>query len=185
MPVDLKQLSSLEKRSTTSKNKNKQHETKGKTKQTRISKSLENLIGLSGEIHAFRVLQNTYGSSIVSASSWLSENSLSVYPDNKASDGMGCDFMIVVHDRTHYIEVKSSEGESDSFKLGSSEIRLALELAKTSRRRAKETYMILRVSNALTVKPSFQLLPNPYDEKYQSLFSIEEADARVSYRPKK
>ena len=145
---------------------------------------MENLIGLSGEIHAFRMLQNTYGEFIVSPSSWISENSLSVYPDNKVSDSFGCDFKIVLHNRTYYIDVKASEEDSDSFKLGSSEIRLALELTRKARRRNRESYFILRVLSALTVAPTFQLLPNPYDEKCRSLFTIEEADARVRYRLK-
>jgi len=89
----------------------------------------------------------------------------------------------VVQDRTFYVEVKSTEGDSDSFKMGSSEIRLALELAKR-RRRIKETYLILHISNVLTPTPWFRLLPNPYDERNSSLFTIEEADARISYRPK-
>jgi hypothetical protein len=183
-PVDLKQLSSLERSSGRATHMHKRQDPTNKPKHVYISKSMENLIGLSGEIHSFRMLQNAYGSSIVSPSSWLSENSLSVYPDNKVSDGIGCDFRIGLHGRTYYIDVKSSEGDGDSFKMGSSEIRLALELTKRSRRRNKESYFILRVPNALTVKPSFQLLPNPYDEKFRSLFTIEEADARISYRLK-
>ena len=97
---------------------------------------------------------------------------------------MGCDFVVALQDRTYHIEVKASEGESESFTLGSSEIRLAMELAKKSRRRRKEIFLILRVSNALSEAPSFQLLQNPYDQKYQTLFVIEEADARVRYRTK-
>lgn len=90
--------------------------------------------------------------------------------------------MIVLDDRTHYIEVKSSEGNQESFTVGSSEIRLAMELTKKSRKRRKETFSVLKVLNALTAEPSFQLLPNPYDPRYQSLFVIEEADARVRYQ---
>ena len=145
---------------------------------------MENLIGLSGEIHAFRMLQNTYGASTVSASTWVSGNSAHVFPDNKTDDGKGCDFVVILQGRTHHIEVKASEGESESFTLGSSEIRLAMKLAKKSRRRMKEVFLILRVSNALSAAPSFELLPNPYDQKYQALFVIEEADARVRYRSK-
>jgi hypothetical protein len=153
-------------------------------KQKYQSKSKENLIGLSGEIHAFRMLQNNYGSSAVSASSWVSGNSALVFPDNKTDDGKGCDFVVVLQDRTYYMEVKSSEGDSEGFTLGSSEIRLAMELTKKTRQKRKEIFLMLRVSNALTTTPSFQLLPNPYDQKYQSFFVIEEADARVRYRSK-
>ena len=183
-PVDLARPSALEKRAPTGRGGSREQKATNKTKHTYISKSMENLIGLSGEIHAYRILQATYGSSVVSASSWISENSLSVYPDNKVSDSKGCDFEIVAQNRTFYVEVKSTEGDSDTFKMGSSEIRLALELAKKRRRRTKETYLILHISNVLTSTPSFRLLPNPYDERNSALFTIEEADARISYRPK-
>ena len=181
--VDLTRPSALEKSTLAGKRKSWEQKPTNKAKHVYISKSMENLIGLSGEIHAYRMLQTVYGSSAVSASSWISENSLSVYPDNKVSDSRGCDFEIIVLDRTFYIEVKSTEGDSDSFKMGSSEIRLALELARR-RRRAKEAYLIMHISNVLTPTPSFRLLPNPYDERNSSLFTIEDADARISYRPK-
>jgi hypothetical protein len=41
--------------------------------------------------------------------------------------------------------------------------------------------MVLRVMNALSGQPSFQLLPNPYDPKHQSRFVIEDAETRVRY----
>lgn len=181
--VDLTQPSGLEKSSSPAKRASWEQKPANKTKHVYLSKSMENLIGLTGEIHAYRMLQAVYGSSAVSASSWISENSLSVYPDNKVSDSKGCDFEIVVQDRTFYIEVKATERDGLSFKMGSSEIRLALELAKR-RRRAKEAYLIMHISNVLTPTPSFRLLPNPYDERNSSLFTIEDADARISYRPK-
>jgi hypothetical protein len=183
-PVDLNKLSALENIATQLRGKRKIGESTNKPKQKYLSKSMENLVGLSGEIHAFRMLQNTYGTPTVSASSWISGNSSLVFPDNEIDDGKGCDFMIALQDRTYYIEVKASEGDYENFTLGSSEIRLAMELAKKSRRRRKEIFLILRVSNTLTVTPSFQLLPNPYDQKYQTLFDIEEAGTRIRYNSK-
>jgi|GEM_PF-1170398 len=183
-PVNLNMLSSLESVPMRLKDKRKDIESPNKPKQKHLSKSMENLIGLSGEIHAFRMLQNTYGTSAVSPTSWISGNSVHVFPDNKTDDGRGCDFLVTLQDLTYYIEVKASEGESERFTLGSSEIRLAMELAKKSRRQRKEIFLVLRVLNALSEVPSFELLPNPYDHKYQAFFIIEEADARVRYRSK-
>ena len=183
-PVDLKKVSPLETVATRLKVKLKDREASPKTKQKHLSKSMENLIGLSGEIHAFRMLQSTYGTSAVSASSWVSGNSVHVFPDNNTDDGKGCDLVVVMPGRTYYIEVKASEGDNESFNLGSSEIRLAMELAKSSARRRREVFLVLRVSNALTSTPSFQLLPNPYDPKFQALFVIEDADVRIKYRSK-
>jgi hypothetical protein len=146
-----------------------------------LSKSMENLIGLSGEIHAFRLLQKSYGASVVHSGTWVSGNSSFVYPDNKVDDGRGCDFVILHEGKTFCIEVKASQGEDESFKLGSSEIRLAMDLAKKKRNR-NDVFQILHVTNALSESPSFRLLPNPYDQRYQSYFDVEDADARVRYK---
>lgn len=180
-PIDLRKPVSLDNVTKSAKRSRDPKQPVNRLPPKRLTKSMESLIGLSGEIHAFRMLQSQYGASAVSPPAWVSGNSALVFPDNKTDDGRGCDFVIVLQDRTHYIEVKSSEGAQESFTLGSSEIRLAMELAKKSRKRRKETFVVLRVSNALTAAPSFQLLPNPYDPRYQSLFVIEEADARVRY----
>ena len=180
-PVDLTNLSSLLDVAARKKRKRTEQKPTSKTKRQYSSKTLDELIGLTGEIHAFRMLQQQYGSSVVSASNWVSENSLYVYPDNKVSDGIGCDFLLELEDRLCHIEVKSSSGDDEGFFLGSSEINLALRLAGTSRRRRKEAFLILHVSNALSLTPSFQLLPNPYERQYASLFVIDEANARVRY----
>lgn len=151
-----------------------------RAKRQYMSKALEALVGLTGEVHAFRMLQKTYGPLVVTPSSWVSENSLHVYPDNKASDALGYDFSVALPGRIYRIEVKSSIGEDQNFILGSSEISLALALARKTRRR-REAFLIMHVSNALSLTPSFRLLPNPYDSRYGSLFIIDDASARVRY----
>jgi hypothetical protein len=88
----------------------------------------ENLVGLAGEIHAFRQLQHQYGGHIVSAPSWVSANSCQVYPHKTdVDDAVGCDFRFVVGTKTCHVEVKSSGGADEMFTLGSSEIRLAMD----------------------------------------------------------
>lgn len=174
--------SAIQLKPVTSRRKKKEKGNAGtKPKQGPLSKSMENLIGLSGEIHAFRMLQKSYGPSVVHQGVWVSGNSNQVFPDNKTDDGHGCDFVIHHNGKTFSIEVKASQGEDETFKLGSSEIRLSMELAKKKRNR-KEVFQILHVTNALTETPSFRLLPNPYDQKYQSYFMVEDADARVRYK---
>lgn len=156
--------------------------TKPKPTKGPLSKSMENLIGLAGEIHAFRMLQKIYGPSVVHQGTWVSGNSCHVFSDNNnADDSRGCDFIIHLNGKAFCIEVKASQGEDETFKLGSSEIRLSMELAKKKRSR-KEVFKILHVTNALSESPGFLLLPNPYDQKFQSYFVVEEADARVRYR---
>jgi len=150
----------------------------------RQSKNMEDLVGAAGEIHAFRWLQRRYGADSVSPSNWVSAYSAKAYPDNaaKVDEGRGCDIWFTQDGCTYFIEIKSSDGEATNFTLGSSEIRLAREVARTKKKRASEVFLILRVSNALSKSPSFTLLPNPYDPRYQEHFLIADEGARVSYR---
>jgi len=67
------------------------------------------------------------------------------------------------------------------FTLGSSEIRLAMDIGTKVKRR-REVFVLVHVKNALSPQPSAVVLPNPYDPKHTGMFSIEEADARVRYR---
>jgi hypothetical protein len=148
---------------------------------------MEQLVGLSGEIHAYRMLQHSYGKDVVHAGCWIAGNSAKIglnAPDN-TDDGFGCDFVIVHQGRTYYIEAKSSASDDSSFTITSSEIRLAKEVLKRSRKRRKEVFHVLCVANALTTAPSFLLLPNPYAPQFKSLFQVDDADARVRYREKR
>lgn len=152
-------------------------------KQPRQTKAVDELVGLAGEIFVYQMLQQKYGSDVVSSSSWVSENSKYVFPHNQADDGRGCDFAFTVKGKLHRIEVKSSSGDDESFTLGSSEISLAMELASKKRGR-RELFMLVHVKNALSAAPKAVVLPNPYESKSAGMFSIEKADARVRYRPK-
>jgi hypothetical protein len=153
-------------------------------KQPRQTKAVDELVGLAGEIFVYQMLQQRYGSDVVSSSSWVSENSKYVFPHNQADDGRGCDFAFTVKGKLHRIEVKSSSGDDESFTLGSSEISLAMELASKKRGR-REVFMLIHVKNALSKTPQAVVLPNPYEANSAGLFSIEKADARVRYRPQR
>ena len=181
-PFDVRKPSLLTDVKEPAKSKGKDREPGKTPKRKYQSKSMEQMIGLAGEIHAFRMLQRIYGAASVSSSSWVSGNSTYVYPDNATDDGAGCDVMFTYRGRTYNIEVKATEGEDESFTLGSSEIRLAMELARKGRRRRKGRFLVLRVTNALSNHPSFHLLPNPYEPRFQPQFLIEEAGARVRYK---
>ena len=150
----------------------------------RVAKAIEMLIGMAGEIHAFRRLQTEYGATVVTSSSWISMNGVSVFPENTsfANDGAGCDFRFMVDGRLFFVEVKSSSATDETFTLGSSEIRLAMDLARAKSRKRRERFVILRVMNAMSAKPTFQALPNPYDDRFQGFYNIDEAGARVRYR---
>jgi hypothetical protein len=148
------------------------------------SKSVDELVGLAGEIFVYRMLQQKYGSDTVTPSAWVSGNSQHVFPYNQADDSRGCDFAFTVKGKLLRVEVKSSTGNDEAFKLGSSEIRLALDLAIRGKRR-REVFVLVQVKNALSATPTAVVLPNPYDPKFSEMFSIEAADARIRYRAKK
>lgn len=150
-------------------------------KRRRQPTSIDQTVGLAGEMYVFRMLRLRYGEEAVSASAWISENSRYVYEANLADDGFGCDFKFTAKGRQYRVEVKATQGDTDIFSLGSSEIALAMEIAGKTKRR-KETFLIVHVKNALSVSPTALVLPNPYDPSSEGLFRIEEAEARVRYR---
>ncbi|MBU2521052.1 MAG: DUF3883 domain-containing protein [Proteobacteria bacterium] len=144
----------------------------------RMSQAMKNLVGLAGEIHAYRVLRKKYGSTIVNPSSWISENSTFKFPGNSVSDDYGCDFKIKHNKKTYFIEVKASQGDEEVFELGVSEIRRAVEVAN----RRKEKFIIYHITDALSDSPKFRFLPNPYDKKYSKLYRIFNAGLKIQYK---
>jgi hypothetical protein len=155
-------------------------EGKGVNHSTR-SRLVDDAIGMAGEIAAFRMLRVKYGSDIVTPSCWKSTNGWRIFPQNAPNDAQGCDFVFVLDGCEYSVEVKASAGDDDFFVLGSSEICLAMEIARQRRRR--KAFLIVHVKSALSGQPTAAVLPNPYDSRYSRLYSIEEADARVRYRP--
>ncbi len=180
MPLDLAKPTALSPITTKGKGKNEAPRVPSKKPQ-RQTKAVEELIGLAGEIHVFRILRQKYGEEAVPSSAWISENSRRVFPFNESDDGKGCDFAFTAEGKQFRIEVKASAGEDETFTLGSSEIRLAMDIATKAKRR-REIFVLVHVKNTLSDQPLAVVLPNPYDPKYTGMFSVEEADARVRYR---
>ncbi|MEO8805814.1 MAG: hypothetical protein ABI433_07015 [Burkholderiaceae bacterium] len=147
----------------------------------RASKGLEDLIGLAGEIHVYRMLRQQYGEDAVPSSAWISENSQRVFRFNQTDDARGCDFAFTVKGRQYRVEVKASAGDDEIFTMGSSEIRLAMDI-RTRGKRRREVFVMVHVKNALSQHPTAVVLPNPYDPKHVGTFNIEEAGARVRYQ---
>ena len=176
--ADLTDLEELKEQVASRKRKkgNKKPTNKKKPK-GRMSQAMKDLVGLAGEIHAFRALQKFYGVETVGPSSWISENSRHKYPENTTDDGYGCDFVIHKNGKTHYVEVKATQSEDEAFELGSSEVELAIDSAN----RRKKEFVILHVLDALSDSPQFRLLPNPYDRKHKGKYHFEEAGLRVRY----
>lgn len=144
--------------------------------------ALTNLVGIVGEMHAYRFLQKEFGKEAVRRRNWVSEISLKVQPlapadKNETSDGHGFDFRFHHRGKTWHIEVKATQGDEPQFELGSSEIRAASNLAGTN----DQPWRILRITNALSAEPTFEWLPNPFEAGCQQLFRLQKGGIRVSY----
>lgn len=143
----------------------------------RMSAAEKEVVGLAGEIFAFRALKRAFGASMSSAS-WVSENSRHVFPTNAVDDTLGYDFDVVVHGRRHLIEVKATVGQEEEFEMGPSQVERAIE----SRSDPDVRFLICRVFHALSDDPGFDLLPNPFEDEQRGRFSIQEAGMKVRYR---
>ena len=75
-----------------------------------------------------------------------------------------------------HVEVKATAGEDLQFDVGITEIEAATRLA---RRGGK--WRILRVRNALSEKPEFDWLPNPFEDGFKEYFRLHQGGMRVSY----
>ncbi len=49
----------------------------------------------------------------------------------------------------------------------------------------RRPWRILRVRNALSKQPTFEWLPNPFEEGFRKLFRLQRAGMTVSYKRKK
>jgi len=108
----------------------------------------EDLMEWFGEMHAYRALQNSYGADVVTPSCWKSENSR--YSTRRTRPTMDTDATSLFRRvEIHYIEVKATQGDDNSFELGSTEVELAIDKAN----RRKESFHILHVVNALSETP--------------------------------
>lgn len=156
-----------------------------RTSHLRPSPELRELVGVVGEIHAYRFLQQEFGSEAVTPDAWVSEIRQDVLPvmpgePDNTSDSHGFDFQFRDGRRRWHVEVKSTSGDETQFDLGVSEIQAAIRLAHPRRGR----WRILRVRNALSDQPEFDWLPNPFQEGFKDRFRLRDGGMRVSYRRK-
>ena len=157
----------------------------GKTSHLRPSSELRELVGVVGEMHAYRFLQKEFGSEAVDPDAWVSEIRQEVLPimpgelDN-TSDGHGFDFRFSHCRRRWHVEVKATTGDEPHFELGVTEIEAAIRFARSNH----DQWRILRVWNALSDNPEFDWLPNPFQEGFKDRFRLQDGGMSVSYRRK-
>ncbi len=146
------------------------------------SPHLPGLVGIVGEMHALRFLRSQFGSEVVTSASWVSENSLRALPpaageQRDSNDSHGFDFRFQFEGKTWCVEVKATTGDDTSFDLPASEIHAATRLAHSRR----ERWRILRIRNALTDRPEFDWLPNPFETGFSDLFRLSTGGMTVRY----
>lgn len=156
-----------------------------KTSHLRSSAELRELVGVVGEMHAYRFLRAKFGNDVVTQDAWVSEIRLEVLPlmkgePDNTSDSHGFDFQFRYRRKKWCVEVKATTGDDPQFDLGISEINAATNLARRG-----ERWRILRIRNALSDQPEFDWLPNPFEEKYKEFFRLHRGGMAVSYTPKK
>ena len=142
------------------------------------------VVGVVGEMHAYRYLRKEFGGRAVRARAWVSETRLKVLPlvdgePDETSDGYGFDFRFSHDDIRWRVEVKATRGDEPSFDLGISEIQAATDIAR--RRSDRLRWRILRVRNALSRHPEFDWLPNPFEDGFRNRFRLHQGGMLVSY----
>ncbi len=147
-----------------------------------LSPEQPELVGIVGEIHAYRFLRYEFGR-VITPDAWVSEIRLQVLPlvpgePDNTSDSHGYDFRFRYKKRLYHVEVKATVGDDTQFKLGISEIRAATRQA----RKGGGRWRILRVRNALSNLPEFDWLPNPFEEESEQFFRLQKDGMRVFYR---
>jgi hypothetical protein len=154
----------------------------GRTSHLYSSPHLPGLVGIVGEMHAWRYLRSQFGTRVVTPAAWVSENGLKVLPlagseKRDASDSHGFDFRFHCDGITWQFEIKATTEDDTSFSLPPSEIRAATRLANSHRDR----WRILRIRRALTDGPEIDLLPNPFETGFSDLFRLSSGGMTVRY----
>ena len=148
----------------------------------RPSADCRELIGIVGEIHAYRYLRKEFGEEAVTRDAWVSEIRRKVLPPvegepHNVSDGHGFDFQFTHKRKKWCVEVKATAGDDSQFDLGISEVEAATDLARKKGGR----WRILRVRKALSDRPEVDWLPNPFEDGFRDRFRLHQGGMRVSY----
>ena len=152
---------------------------------THPSEDCRDLIGVVGEMHAYRFLRNEFSEVAVTLTAWVSEIRRKVVPPSEVephdvSDAHGFDFRFTHQRKTWHVEVKATIGDDLHFDLGVSEITVANKLA----RKRGGRWRILRVRRALSDCPEFDWLPNPFEVEFKEFYRLHQGGMRVSYSRK-
>ena len=157
--------------------------TGGKNAHMYASPHLPELIGIVGEMQAFRFLRARFG---INEHAWVSEFRTKVLPlregeKDETSDSHGYDFRFAYCGKTWCVEVKATTGDGTSFDLSSGEMAAANRIAA----REDERWRILRVRKALSGQPECDWLPNPFVPGAGQRLRLRQGSMTVEYTPSK
>ena len=154
---------------------------KPKTGQLYASPHLRELVGVVGEMHAFRFLQSKFN---IDEHAWVSEFRTKVLPlreseTDETSDSLGYDFRFAYGGRWWCVEVKATTEDDTRFELASSQLAAANRIADSK----DEQWRILRVRRALSEEPLCDWLPNPFDRGTAHGLRLRQGTVTVEYTP--
>ena len=152
-----------------------------RTAQMYASPHLPELVGIVGEIHAFRFLRSKFK---IDEHAWVSEFRTKVLPlregeMDETSDSLGYDFRFAYERKTWCVEVKATTEDGTSFDLSSGEIASASRIAP----RKDERWRILRVRRVLGKQPRYDWLPNPFEPGAGQRLRLRQGSVTVQYTP--
>ena len=127
-----------------------------------------------------------FGKDVVTRSAWVSEIRLKALPpvtgeSENTSDAHGFDFQFRYHRKKWHIEVKATTEDDPQFEMGISEVEAANRLARTQ----GGLWRILRIRKALSDRPEFDWLPNPFEGDFRKHFRFYKGGMMMSYARKK
>ena len=155
--------------------------TNRKTATRHGSPHLPGLVGVVGEMHAYRFLRSRFD---IDERAWVSEFRTKVLPlqegeRDKTSDSLGYDFRFAYDGKTWCVEVKSTTEDSTSFDLSSGQIDTANRIANKKDWR----WRILRIRRVFQEQPQLDWLPNPFEEGVGHRLRLRRGSVTVEYTP--
>lgn len=155
--------------------------TNRKTATRHGSPHLPGLVGVVGEMHAFRFLRSRFE---IDERAWVSEFRTKVLPlqegeRDKTSDSLGYDFRFAYDGMTWCVEVKATTEDSTSFDLSLGQIETANRIANKKDWR----WRILRIRRVFREQPQFDWLPNPFEEGVGHRLRLRRGGVTVEYTP--
>lgn len=140
---------------------------------------LPELVGIVGEMHAYRYLKSTFH---IDKHRWVAQFRTKVFPlgsgeQDKTDDRLGYDFEFPHPDgKIWCVEVKSTTRDGTSFDVTAGELAAARRLAGGKEKR----WLFLRVRRAFSHQPEFDWLPNPFEPAGRFL-QLREGSMTVEY----